>query len=557
VEHPPLAALTLHLEGELEGAERAAVAHHLSGCWLCRRELELLEKGVYAFVDYRREVLLPAAAPAEPDGLLRRLRQEAAQESRASWLQFAHLPRAAWVASGTALAAMLIAFWFSAAPTLTAAEFLRLASAAHSDGDAHPRAVIYQKVRIRRGGAVFQRATYRGAPGLRGDAAASGAPDEETLRALGLAGINWQDPLNVSDFAAWRDAQKGRRDQITQLADRVTLKTNVLADSPVAATSLTVSRADWHAVGRIVEFRDQPPVEVTEVAYELREIPPPEAPRAVSAAVAPRVEPPAEAKSARPEMNLDEDELRLREAFHRIGADRREAPEIRVTAAGIEFRLWAESEERRQEILHAAADIPHVAQAAPEPLSAPRTDDRASSSSVYSTEPPLRKALWEYLGGLNPANTYLARLSEPYDRVLTDASALARLAQRYSGPYWQNLRVELRARVDRIAADHVAVIRPQAQSYVTQISPLLQEMLRRGSLAETEVETPAASCGAWQDVAPAIPRDMRDLHTSFRRLFLEDQVESPVTLSAEGLLRQSARGRARLMADVNVLCQAQ
>jgi hypothetical protein len=571
-EHPPLAALTLHLEGELEGPEAAAVGRHVNDCWTCRRELERLQRGVYAFVDYRREVLLPSVpSPSEPAKLLRRLREEAGREARPSLLQVVRgfirafsprIPRTAWVVSAVSAAVMaiLIAIWFSVPPRLTAAEFLRLARAAQSPADARPRVAIYQKVRIRRGAEVFQRTTYRGAKMLSAEAdTTSSSPDAETLRALETARINWQDPLNAGDFAGWHDAQHASTDQVMQLDRFLTLKTNVRADSPVRAASFTVRQADWHPVARSVEFRDQPPLEITEIAYEIRELPPVEAPRTVSQATPlpeVSVETHIEPKGVPSALDLEEDELRLREAFHAIGADRQEAPEVHRTENTIEFRVWAENEGRRQAILSAAAAIPNVVPA-PEPLPAGEATV-VPLGPVYTTTPPLRQALWDYLGGMDQANNYFAQLSVPYDGVLRNASALARLAQRYSGREWQNLTPEMRARVDRVANDYVEAIRPESQSYVTLISPVLDEMLRRNNVGLGSEEGSAATgCQVWQEVAPVIPLDIRQLHTSFRRLFLEDQVNNPVAVSAEQLLLESARGRARLAGNINRFCPAQ
>jgi hypothetical protein len=64
----------------------------------------------------------------------------------------------------------------------------------------------------------------------------------------------------------------------------------------------------------------------------------------------------------------------------------------------------------------------------------------------------------------------------------------------------------------------------------------------------------AQGCDAWQALAPAIAADSRLLQQSFRRMFVQEQVDRPVSFGAADLLRQSDAARASLAGHVRRLC---
>jgi hypothetical protein len=248
---------------------------------------------------------------------------------------------------------------------------------------------------------------------------------------------------------------------------------------------------------------------------------------------------------------LDSAEIRLREGLHQTWADVEEVPEIRREGSHIRFRLFTETAKRKQEIMTALAGVPYLAPEitdaqAVEP-EAPRTAPAAAPQAApYVTVPPLAKALREYSGGLDPANNYLNAVRDSYLQVLVDASALVRLAERYSDPEWNRLPAESQQRLNRIAADHVAAIRNNLHSYLKLVSPVLDEMAAKQHTEPDPIEAPDAGCEPWRTAAQPLAADLSSLEIAFRRLFVEERTVQPVVFSATELLEQSLKSRARL-----------
>lgn len=568
-EHPPLEALLLHLEGELEGRESAALARHLKDCWVCRAQCERLAQGICDFVHYHEEVLLPGVPPppASRGRFSQRLQQEARRKMRhEAGTQIIRrvgqaVPRTVWVAAGAvaAMLALVVLLPVTQPPTMAAAEFLaRARSSENAQAAPRPGRVIYQRVQIRRGDVVIERTLHRGDAGLA--KAAEPLPDPETRKALDAARINCQNPLNVDDFADWRAAQPDKRDAVIETSNAVTLRTSVPGDAPVRAASLTVNQSDWRPIHRRVEFRNQPAVEVSELSFEVREIPVTRA----RVEEAPRLTPPAlpALPEAAPEpaptaADPEESELRLREALHGIRADVQEAPEIWRAGGEIQFRAWTDNPERREEIRRATEGIPQVAEAPqPAPIASPDANTAGETQQLtapYVTHPPLAGALRDYLGGLIPMNNYLDEVRDGYLRLLVESSALERLGGRYPQDRLGELTTEEQTRVARIAADYIAKVRSEAARYLPLLLTVLDEMAQRNGLSAS-VDELAAPCAAWQDQAGLLVKDLQRLQEAFSRLFVADQVTAPAELSAGALLVESGNARAAVRRHLKKLC---
>jgi hypothetical protein len=167
----------------------------------------------------------------------------------------------------------------------------------------------------------------------------------------------------------------------------------------------------------------------------------------------------------------------------------------------------------------------------------------------------LARPLWDYFGGLDLANSYLDKVTGAYDRILVQASALELLAARYSGASWQRLTVSQQRRVNQLAADSLQPLRSAAEEYDQLIVPVLDAMMKQSSLPMPQsVESGHAACAPWQDASTPILQQLRLLQISFRRLFVEEQVDSRVTLDARQLLRGAARARDRLSSAISTTC---
>ena len=563
--HPLPSVLLLFLERELGSREAALVERHIAECWECRAESKRLQRGICGFIEYRQQVLIPELPPppASRDRFHARLLAEPANgESRlgGAWrsLHRRASGRLPWVvaAAAAAVAAFMIAPKtlsppLGGPPVVSAAEFLEHVRRPAEPLRPGPRSIVYQRVEIRHQKRVYHQEVLRGT-GAKPRASVSAELPE-------LPPVDWADPLGAEQFVSWRQGLPGKRDSVASYSDRLTLTTAVLGPSDIVSASLTVRGSDWHAVSKTVELRGGDSVEIREVAYELR--PMPELPRqaiAASGAEAPlELQPLGETAIGANELSLDTAEIDLREAFHRIGADLHEAPRIWRENGSLHFSAWVESEARAADLRQAAAGVPHTRAELHTPEAsvrpAPVTPPVEPAPVPQVTRPPLIEQLSTALGGIDAANRYLDDLGTAQAELLAAASSLARLAERYPETEQARLPAALAQRVERLADDEIARVRRHAHNYTSKLSPVLAEMLAQQKVA-VPMAAEATGCGVWQTLAPAIAADSRSLHLSFRRLFVQEQTDQPVSFSAPVLLRQAAVSRAGLLDRIGQLC---
>jgi hypothetical protein len=74
------------------------------------------------------------------------------------------------------------------------------------------------------------------------------------------------------------------------------------------------------------------------------------------------------------------------------------------------------------------------------------------------------------------------------------------------------------------------------------------------AIATANNAQPAGGCSRWQSFAPTFADNLRNLQTSFRRLFVVDQTDTPLRLDIEDLLRQSAESQASLRFQLETVC---
>lgn len=577
--HPGAATLLLHLEGELDGREAAEISRHLQDCWECRSHSERLQRGVYTYMNYRNDVLLPSVPPrpSTRSQFYTRLNGAVASTEVRSILDRVlrllastrlklESARAGWIAATISTAAMISLYLLTVAhpPTLNAAEVLHRAILAERTARSSIRQVVHRRIRIRRGDRIVERDIYSAGSRVAMNMA---QVDPELNRAFGEANIDWSHPLSAERFSAWRAALPEEQDKITETADGIILDTTPSIEGPIRCASLTLRQSDWRAVAERVEFRSEPPLEITEIAYEIRNASPTET--SVEETVSKHISnaSPNKMVAKHPtEGELEDAETLLREVAHRLGADVEEMPNIRREQGTIRFSASARNPQRRAEILAALRDLPLVrldvgdpehplmAENAPKPAGSPTVP-----GAIYTTNPPLVKALADHLGSMNQATEYIGNLRDAYLRVLVQASALRELADRYSPRSIEPLSPESRTRVVTMAADHIAAIRQRSDEYLRLLTPVLDEMSRKQTFAlqpddRSEQSNP---CVDWQAFAPAFVKNIRNLQTSFRRLFVVDETDEPVNLSVDALLRQSFASQSALRSQLESVCTRQ
>jgi hypothetical protein len=386
-------------------------------------------------------------------------------------------------------------------------------------------------------------------------------------------GIEWGNPLSAGSFTRLR-ASLGKSADKVDGRDLLTVSSTAAdADAPLRRVELTVRRSDWHAVVERVEFRDAE-FELTEVAiermpadrlpagiFETATAPPVAVPSITESAPAPLpVDSPAPAPVPS-DAQLDESEVRVREAFHAIRTDLQESPAIERAGDTVIFQVFVESSERKAEILQAVEGIPFVRATvrtaedpAPEPASQP-VQVLDAPPAAQTSQPPMAEDLVAYAGSLDIANNLLSEAHDAYLRTLVQASALDRLAARYDATEWSRLSAESRARLDRIAADYVESIRKDLPQYLNLVSPVLDNMTVRVGAARPSSPIVDGGCAGWRTSASALSAELQSIESSFRRLFVEEHGSTPMTLSKFDLLAQSVRARTALQGAFQRLCE--
>jgi len=440
-------------------------------------------------------------------------------------------------------------------PSVSAAEFLERVRSARKNalpGPAH--SAIYQRVEIRYAGRSVSRELFFGLPQSPQLALASTSDIESLFRA---SGFDWNDPLGVESFALWRGGLAAKRETVQAEGGRMTLTTRGDSVSSVAAASLTVRTADWHPEAERLELRGSGgTIEVQEMAFEIRTIDLPQAAGPVAANdpphVVPSVAPVPEAARIPTSEDLEIAEARLREAFHEIDADVREAPQIWRDRDRVFFYVLAESSERKATILRYAGAISQVEES-PQARPAAAGVIPQAHSPLRTFDPPLAKLLEESMGSVDLATQYLDRAHNSYLTLIAQASALDRLGARYSASQFAALPIEARERIGRIADQQIAGVRREGAGYLALVSPLVDLMLQKTGTS-AEVEAAAGPCDAWQTVAARLSLRIRQFQGPFSRLFVRQSVEDDSSPTTEELLREAARQQVAIAATIQGSC---
>jgi anti-sigma factor RsiW len=467
-DHPDQNLILMFLEGELDEGDSSDVAHHLRTCWDCRAYSEQIERGICAFVEYRKESLLPELPPPTRGWrnftfrLQRAIKAFEAHpaagpstQSRLAWLQRGAarrrkslplgssawqvvlrvlrpvaigVPRPAWISGAISIVTVFAVLHFSVVqpPPMQAAEFLRRAAAA-IPAPQRPRTVLYQKVRVRRGSVVFDQVLAHGAK-----VAASISPDIPTRNAMSLVKMDWKAPLSAERFSDWRKTVPQKDDRIFESPSSLTLRTTPLDSQgdEVRYASLTVNRADWRPIAEHVEFRRQPALDVTEVSFEVRELP--SVTQAAPSINASALEP----ALTEPLVKSTETELAVRYALHGVGADLGEPIEIQTGGQGsVSVFGTVSSTERKRELLGALRGIPNVVpqlrteeEAAPPELPAPVT---RAEPLIVTVRSPIERELLEYFSDPAAVETFSKRAIAVTGDLMARAWALRHLSDRY------------------------------------------------------------------------------------------------------------------------------
>jgi hypothetical protein len=208
-----------------------------------------------------------------------------------------------------------------------------------------------------------------------------------------------------------------------------------------------VRKTDFHPIARRIVMGDSEEIEILEISFEVLGWNTIDAastfgdePATKKAEVGQRAEPEAR-------VSLFETELAVRYALHEIGADLDDALDIQSDAQHQSVLVTGivPTPERRQEIVAALADIPHVST----PI---RTEEEVSNQAlrppVTRLEPkiravhlPIEKELQEYFHDAAAVENFSRQAAGLTKTLMAHAWAIRRLAERYpaAGPHGESM----------------------------------------------------------------------------------------------------------------------
>jgi hypothetical protein len=560
--HPSADLLLLHLEDELAGPAAHDIRAHIDQCGACRLSCEELELGMSRFAAFRDTAVLPAPGP-RPKALRALLvRMEAEGSSvplidRLRGLLRINTPgRIAFVCSAASLCLVAWISVFLSAPrqSVYASQLLDDARVASDSLMAHSK-VLNQKIRLRRGNLVIERNVHHGR--LTPMQAQDSRIDSQLQQELDLAHVKLNDPLNASDFAEWRSAQRGHVDSVKETAQGFIITTR-LDGAAIREGSITLSRSDWRPIARSVEVSGEAPIEISEVSYDLSDSLPSKSESAIGALVksgpSSVVAPAATAEVS--VLDLETSELDLREAFHSIGADVSANPEIWTADQTVFFHTSTQKPGETAAIRKAASRIPHVEEAGKQPARLAVPLPPFNEPGSYATTPPLAGELQAKLGDAQAVSTFLESFRTRSSHVLAEAAALEQLGKRYPDDKIKTLPPDLRARVNRLAASMLSSLQHDSSDYVKSLSPVLDDMahdLNIPSPGDNSSSVPG--CLPWQDNATLAEPHLRDLTKDVSLLLMPSQTDEPDPLPASKLMADSLKARSFLEVHLMSTCQ--
>lgn len=413
------------LDGEISGSGRLHIETHLAACAQCRQFSEELREAGNLYERFHRDVLKPAL-PNPPKPWLELPPAEPVSTFR---------PALRWLAASAAmLLAILTGYRLWQTPKVSAAEILQRAE--RRELPAGPRA----RIRIQARGKTYVRAAS-----LRAAPAAPDAGPELRLQ-FTAAHYDWQEPLSVHSYAAWRGQTNRKAESVELTAETYLVHTS--SDGALQEATLVLRRADLHPVRGIFVFEPENPVEISEITDDPVVIPP------TSAKPAPPLPPPAPTKPTDP-VSL---ELRVFAALHGIGADLGDPIEIQRRDDRVEVIATGLTNLRRQQVAKVLAPLEAVELRFDDPPAQTGRPARRAGSTPAAQEGPLRQQLEHRLGSRAAYQQFMNEALDASDELMTRAYALRALASRF--PTVPESDREL---LESLRRDHAAALGQQWQ----------------------------------------------------------------------------------------------
>ena len=477
--HPDGDRLMRYCDGELPATDSADVRRHLEACWDCRAELDRIQKTISECVEYRQAVLrehLPP--PPEPwkDIYVQMGRIDDQLAPPSLWRNIADSFRSAtrlrFALPAGAAAALLVGFvLFRETPAVQAAELLQRAAQAERTAPRQSK-----RLQIRTRTASFTRLLPAAGP----------SPVAALFEA---ARYDWQDPLSVRSYGAWRDGLAAKSDEVIENRESYLIRTQTTSGE-LREASMTLRRADLHAVQGTFVFRDNEWVELTELEPEATQTaalssitPLAPAPKAPSIA-----EPIAPATAA-----TESDELKVWALLHRLQADLGEPVEITRAEGKVRVGGIGIAPERQQELIAGLGSLPNVVVRFDDPTQSPAPASFAAGSTLKAGVSPLAPALERYLGNRTLLDQLANDALDRADTLMSRAHALRRLESRFPRTVLASMAPADANLFSAIERDHLSALAAQATALERQLSPALASLggSIHGASTQTDLFTAA------------------------------------------------------------------
>jgi anti-sigma factor RsiW len=367
------------LDGELPITQSRRVQKHLERCWTCRARRDELQQAIGHFVSYRKQMIAPflPPPPGGREAFLAKLDERIAARKQPWWvfpirtfrryMPTTMSPMIASLLVLSAAAVLLLVIWQRSTPPMSAENLLARAQLwdVHASVSAPQVGVVYQRVEIRTKHRKLDRAIYRDIAGKRKARVVALSSDEQAIKELvEAADVDWQRPLSVEGFEGFRSRQPIFSDKVTRTGDSLLTLTTSPAAGPIASESFTVRASDFHPVERRVEMRNDERIEIAELSYAVLGW------SEVNEALFEPLQPghPAAVAGVRPPPlpdveQLDLAELQARLVLSRLNADSTEDLQFSRTPASVQVKGIVASTQRRNELIAALKQVPHVAPA--------------------------------------------------------------------------------------------------------------------------------------------------------------------------------------------------
>lgn len=488
--HPTSEQLLAWIDGEL--TERN-IDGHLALCEECRTQADQLRGASEAYRIH-----------------LRQSKQEAPPPPRA-WKDSSelmiHTPAPArghaWIAIAASLLIGAFAIWrFSTPEQVSAAELLRKAESSQIAQTANSRISVRSKRHKMVRPAVWRRLRIRGA-------------SEDRLRVLfASANYDWDNPLSVRSYSAWRQSVTVRRDSVDVQPQLYVVHTEP-AEGALREATISLRKSDLQPVACHLQFRSDEEIEVAGMD---------EQPETPTAAEPPRIA--TELKQETPAAPAASLELEVSAVLHRIGADLGDPVEIEQTGGKIVVTATG-LDPRKSEQLRAALTIPGVELRFVTPQAVSATEQ--AESAPPSTRRQARD--WEQrLSGRFTYEEYADRVLAASEGMTARAYALKALAERFPQTKEDQLTEAERGTLQSIAADHVEAMRGHVRA-LDQLIALLDPT--------AEAVTSAAAGADWRARAQRLHQLATAADLAASALFSPESNANPQTIRA-AVLRVTA-----------------